>query len=417
MMASETLPSSKKSNSTNLMHAGKEGFKTLQAFIQKFNHDWSTTFAGTLAYTLLMSMLPLALALFGTLGLILGKDNALQNQIAQQLATAVPATANTSASATKETINLALTQLRSEAGFLLLIAIILAVFAGSRLFIALENTLDIVYRIRPRPLIRQNLVAFGMLLLFMVLVPIMIAASSAPTIILAALNNHPTLQSIPFFSAVASNPFVTYLAAIAGTFLVGFIMFEAIYFVVPNQRISWRNSWRGAVVAAIALTLFLVLFPIYIQYGMSKYSGQIGFAVILLVFFYYFAVILLLGAEVNAFFLEGVRPLPNELATFVSTMAGKLNQDIPEAESEYHVDTASTDRADRSHIARERMREEPIQRENMQEQKQLAAKALAKSKAEKRKAQRSSRLYTMLEVLAGSLAAFLFAWLRLRRGK
>jgi uncharacterized BrkB/YihY/UPF0761 family membrane protein len=34
-----------------------------------------------------------------------------------------------------------------------------------------------------------------------------------------------------------------------------------------------------------------------------------GFTAILLVFYYYFAVILLLGAEVNAFFAEGVRAI------------------------------------------------------------------------------------------------------------
>jgi uncharacterized BrkB/YihY/UPF0761 family membrane protein len=66
---------------------------------------------------------------------------------------------------------------------------------------------------------------------------------------------------------------------------------------------------------------------------MKNYVGQAGFAVILLVFFYYFAIILILGAEINAFFLEKVCPLPNDLVTFVSTMANKLNRDIPEAET------------------------------------------------------------------------------------
>ena len=78
-------------------------------------------------------------------------------------------------------------------------------------------------------------------------------------------------------------------------------MFEAIYFIVPNQRISWRNSWRGAVVASILLNVFLVAFPFYVAHFLGGYAGQIGFAVILLIFFYYFAVILLLGADVNAY--------------------------------------------------------------------------------------------------------------------
>jgi len=55
------------------------------------------------------------------------------------------------------------------------------------------------------------------------------------------------------------------------------------------------------------------------------------------------------GAEINAFFVEGVRPLPNDLATFVSTLAGRLNKDIPEDEAETHVDTRPTEAADKEH--------------------------------------------------------------------
>ena len=40
------------------------------------------------------------------------------------------------------------------------------------------------------------------------------------------------------------------------------------------------------------------------------------------------AVILLLGAEVNAFFAEGVRAIPNDVATFVSLMAAQLHKDV-----------------------------------------------------------------------------------------
>jgi len=80
-------------------------------------------------------------------------------------------------------------------------------------------------------------------------------------------------------------------------------------------------------------------------------QGVAGLFALLLVFFYYFAAILLLGAEVNAFFVEGVRPMPNDLAAFVTTMAGKLNQDIPEKEAQTHVDTQATEQATQEHAA------------------------------------------------------------------
>lgn len=69
--------------------------------------------------------------------------------------------------------------------------------------------------------------------------------------------------------------------------------------------------------AAVALQIYLILFPFYVTHFMSSYTGTVGFAVILLFFFYYFALILLVGAEVNAFFAEGKRAMPEDLAGMV----------------------------------------------------------------------------------------------------
>ena len=54
---------------------------------------------------------------------------------------------------------------------------------------------------------------------------------------------------------------------------------------------------------------------------------------ILLIFFYYFALILFLGAEVNAFFAQGLRETPQDLVTMVHTMTSHLptsEEDIKE---------------------------------------------------------------------------------------
>lgn len=407
---------------SRFVQGAEKDVKPLQAFITKFTNDWSMSFAGLLAYSLLTAMLPIAVALFGVLGLILGSNSAFTQQIADQVASVIPKTPQTSTSATSQAISLALQQLNKNAGIILLIAILLAFFGGSRLFISLEGCLDIIYRVRPRKFLNQNLMAFGMLLLFIILVPIMVFVSAAPTFILSFLSKDPTLTRIPFFSTIASSPLMAYLAAIIASLIVSFILFEAIYFVVPNQHISWRNSWLGALVAAIGLVFFLTLFPLYMRFGLSNYSGQVGFAVIILLFFYYFAVILMIGAEVNAFFREGVRPLPNDLPTFVSTMAGKLNRDIPEAEAESHADTQPTDLADKGHVAAVRQSEEQIQSENAQDQRQISTKNMAKDRAKTKKSKpakdkSSSKAMTAVEVLAGSAIAAFIEWSRLRRGR
>src|SRR6266700_5511156 len=117
--------------------------KPLQVFFTKFSNDWSMTFASTLAYSLLTAMLPIAVAIFGILGLVLGSNSALTHDMTQQLAHIVPTQNPGGASATQQAIDLALRQLNKNAGFLVIIAILLALFGGSRLFVTVEGCLDI----------------------------------------------------------------------------------------------------------------------------------------------------------------------------------------------------------------------------------------------------------------------------------
>jgi hypothetical protein len=239
----------------------------------------------------------------------------------------------------------------------------------------------------------------------------MIFASTGPALVLSILQKTP-LGLIP------GSPVIFGLGGTLSSLLVTFVLFEAIYIVVPNQRISFRNSWRGAVFAAIAMQIYMTLFPLYASRALGNYVGQAGFAVILLAFFYYFAVILLLGAEVNAFFSEGVRPIPNDIVTFVSTMVGRLNRDLPSAESASHISAKPTVRADDAHIAATLEQERQIQGKNAQKQQHLAATNLARDSKETQKATRPkgpSKFTTALGVIAGSALAMIIELLRLRQ--
>jgi membrane protein len=90
------------------------------------------------------------------------------------------------------------------------------------------------------------------------------------------------------------------------------------YIIIPNQKIRFRKSWLGAAVAALLLQLYVIFFPYYIQHFLSGLAAAIGSVVILLIFFYYFSMILILGAEINAFFAEGIMTT-FDLVTIIST--------------------------------------------------------------------------------------------------
>ena len=54
-----------------LFKGGQRRTKPARHFLRKFLNDWSLDFAAMLAYNLLIALLPIAVALFGILGLVL----------------------------------------------------------------------------------------------------------------------------------------------------------------------------------------------------------------------------------------------------------------------------------------------------------------------------------------------------------
>lgn len=296
--------------------------RRLHEFIAKWNHDWMMLSAAGLAYSLMVAVVPFGIAILAVLGFTLGHLNpAAQSQLIENIKNAFP-----SAISSKNILQPAITRLNNSAGFLLVLAVVTAIFGGSRLFIAIERCFDIVYRTYPRKLIRQYSMALLMMLVFIILTPIMAFASSLPAVVLALIQSS-TLSKIPGVVQLASNGFVLTVASISGGIIVGWMLFQATYMVVPNQKISFKKSWKGAIAAAVLLEIFLFLFPFYVTHFMTSYTGVAGFAVIFLLFLYYFAMILLFGGQINAYFAEGVSPLPNTLARVLRDTFGKSPQE------------------------------------------------------------------------------------------
>ena len=316
-MASEIDPPHvTKANTTQHTHKVRNILTALQGFLNKFNNDWSMMLAGALAYSLLTAIVPILLAILSVLGFIPGSD--IVDYVTKHLTLGNNTALN---QAVEVQLKMVLTQLQKEAGLLALIAVATAIFGGSRLFVGLEACLDLVYRVPPRKVIAQNVMAILMMILFIILVPIMIFAATLPSIIQSFIASNEVIRQIAVVNTIANNALTVWLVGFAGGLIAAFLLFWAIYVVIPNKKINLSRSWQGALVSALALELFITLvFPFYVTNFMGNYAGQAGLAVILIVFFYYFAVILMLGAEVNAYFLEKVQPLPNDLATFVSTM-------------------------------------------------------------------------------------------------
>ncbi len=281
--------------------------KPLLDFWNKFNNDWSWNLSAALAYNLLMAMFPFCTAALAILGLVLGGLSPQQyNTLVNHFIEVFPSATSAQISAI---LNGASKELSKANGILWIITIGFAIYYGSRLFVLMEDCFGIIYHIHPRTFIAQNFTAIGMLILFIVLIPISIGAGAL------------TALAISLLPGQFSGGIVDVIQFLAG-YLAAYLLFQAIYIIIPNQKIRFRKSWLGAVTAALLLQLYVVFFPLYIEHFLSGLAAAIGSVVILLIFFYYFAMILIVGAEINAFFAEGVMTTFN-LVTIVSTKTEK----------------------------------------------------------------------------------------------
>ncbi len=289
----------------------KQTAKPFKEFVKKFQNDWSVHLAQALAFSLLTAIVPIAILMFGIVGLFVGGlDKQQVHQLSTNITHAFPAQIPSA-----DVVTSAFDRLKNASFLLVVLAILTAIIFGSRLFTLMEVCFDVIYRLQPRSFMKKNLIAIGMLILFVILIPVLVLASTIPGIVLAVLQN----------AAIGNTSAITNFFGLISSLIVSFLLFEAFYVFIPNRTENvksvmyrFRSSWKGAAVAAVALQLMLQFFPLYIRFFTKAYVGQIALVLIVVAFFYLFALIILLGAEVNAFFSEGIRPTASDLISRAS---------------------------------------------------------------------------------------------------
>lgn len=306
----------------------EKDIKPFTAFLNKVNNDWVMNFAAGLAFNILTAIVPIVIAIVSITGLVIGGLNpAAQTQLIARLSSLFPSTLAPNG---QNVLAPALTSLSKNAGLLGVIAILMAIFGGSRLFVSMEGYFDVIYHTRQRDLVKQNIMALIMMLVFVVLVPVIVFAGSGPALVFSLLRATP-LGKVPGIDLLFG------LGGIVAGVFFAWIFFLVIYIVVPNQRISFRHSWLGALIAAVLVQIYLTLFPFYVTHFLGNYAssaGTTGFAIILLFFLYYFSVILLLGAEINAFFAEKIRATPENIPAMIHRLTSHLPTSEPEIKAE-----------------------------------------------------------------------------------
>lgn len=251
--------------------------------MHEFKADDVSNQAAKVAYYFFLSLPPALMALFGLTGLFGGAQTG--DWLTGRLTTSLPAEASALVTGFVDDI------VHDNAPGPLSIGLLLALWAGSNVFTALEDTLNQAFGITAkRSFIRKKAVAVGMLAACAVL----FLAGSAVLLggggISDALGLGATGRTVWGLLQVPLG-----FALITATFWL-------IYYVLPNKD---QRRWKGTLLkaSAVAAVLFVgasLAFRLYMA-NFGAYSatyGLLGTVIVLLLWMYVTSLVILLGGEV-----------------------------------------------------------------------------------------------------------------------
>jgi membrane protein len=252
--------------------------------------DNAPRLAASLAYYALFSLAPAVMIALAVAGFAFGREAAedrLFFQIAQWVG---PESA--------EMIQTLLASLDRPGSNLLLAGVgLAAVFYGaSNLFGQLGDALNTVWNVAPDPdqgtmaFIKNRLSAFAMVLTvgFLLLVSLFVSAA------ITTMDEY-FAHLVP---ALVNWVLVLRVVDLLLSFLLITVLVAAIYKVLPNVTIAWRDVMVGAAVTAFFFTVSKFLVGLYLGYsGVSSAYGAAGSIILLMLWIYYMAQVFLFGAE------------------------------------------------------------------------------------------------------------------------
>jgi membrane protein len=259
--------------------------------VGRFIDDDAMTMAAALAYYTTFSMAPLLLIVIAIAGLIFGRD-VVQQQITSQVHGLIGAGAATQVGAMMQNASE-----HSKTGVLSAVLGFLALlFGATGAFTQLQSSLDRIWRVKPDPqaggiknFLGQRVLSLGMILAIAFLLMVSLALSAALSAFGAFISSYlPQGFSAP----------VLQLLGQLGSLVVIATMFAAMFKVLPDAKINWRQAWSGAIITAVLFSAGKYLIGVYLGHSSTASAyGAAGSLVLIVLWVYYSSLILLLGAE------------------------------------------------------------------------------------------------------------------------
>jgi membrane protein len=260
-------------------------WRLLKDTVTGFSEDELLSRGAAIAYYTVFSLAPVLIIVIAVAGLTFGPEAAEGALVGQLSGLMGPR----SADLLQAMIDSAG---RRESGIVAtVIGVAALLITASGVFGEMQSALNRIWKAAPRRstmsrLLRARLVSLGLVLALGFLLMVSLVVNAA----LAALHDHVD-RLFPGAGVVLQGAtFVVSFALIA-------LLFAAIYKILPDTPIAWRDVMVGAIVTALLFTVGKSLIGLYIGSSqVTSSSGAAGALAVILLWIYYSAQIFLLGA-------------------------------------------------------------------------------------------------------------------------
>jgi membrane protein len=257
-----------------------EFFLFLREVTREFYDIEGTSRAAALAYTTLLSLIPLLVAFTQALQRYFRNlfpnsqsqiDNILNNVIPYQ----------------SPVISYHIAKFAENAQAASTFGVIIFIVITFRLFLAVETTINQIWKVRSVRGYRPKIIAFTMLFFWG---PVLMAISFTTT---------STLEKNRYLRVLFKQDIIFHIAPI----VVLFIAFTMLFWLVPSTRVRFSSAAVGAIVTTSLFTLVRFGFGIYADHlfhgRFNLIYGALGLAIIFLISIQILWVVILLGVEIS----------------------------------------------------------------------------------------------------------------------
>ena len=257
-----------------------EFFLFIREVVREFWRSEATSRAAALAYTTLLSLIPLLVAFTYTLSKYFQRAfPALQGQVDTILNSIIPYQS--------PQVMYHLARFRENASTASTVGIAAFMFIAFRLFLAVEGAVNQIWKVRSARGYKQKIIAFTMLFFWG---PLLMGLSFTTT---NSLERNRYLRIL----------FEGNLIFIVVPIFVLFLGFTMVFWLVPSSRVRLTSAMIGAAVTTALFTLVRWGFGVYAGHLMGgKFNiiyGTVGLAILFLIAIEVMWVVILLGVEIS----------------------------------------------------------------------------------------------------------------------